>query len=238
MQGTSSHTLIWHKWVLCSSEGRCGTVKTEQTLRESNGKVHRKHKFWLLPLWDPTLYIDKLFILNESIWIIFIKERLNSNFPNSSIKSYKLLYWKWHFNCLNAAGVPKIVKQMLLARCGMFECGKNFKGSIPEICRGCGEEDDESHRLNRCGTWKHLNLSETVDKVDFGEIYSNDINILLPVIKSIQRVWELHVGNGSMKRQGNSSWLQDIACCFLHLLCLVSFCLTPIPVSTRWPHRH
>ena len=87
----------------------------------------------------------------------------------------------------------------------MLECGKNFKGSIPEICRGCGEEDDESHRLNRCGTWKHLNLSETVDKVDFGEIYSNDINILLPVIKSIQRVWELHVGNGSMKRQGNSS---------------------------------
>ena len=113
MQGTSSHTLIWHKWVLCSSEGRCGTVKTEQTLRESNGKVHRKQKFWLLPLWDPTLYIDKLFILNESIWIIFIKERLNLNFPNNSSKSYKLLYWKWHFNCLNAAGVPKIVKQIL-----------------------------------------------------------------------------------------------------------------------------
>ena len=113
MQGTSSHTLIWHKWVLCSSEGRCGTVKTEQTLRESNGKVHRKQKLRLLPLWDPTLYIDKLFILNESIWIIFIKERLNLNFPNNSSKSYKRLYWKWHFNCLNAAGVAKIVKQML-----------------------------------------------------------------------------------------------------------------------------
>ena len=114
MQGTSSHALTWHKWVLRSSEGRCGTLKTEQTLRKLNGKVHRKQKFWLLPLWDPTLYIDKLFILNESIWIIFIKERLNLNFPNNSSKSYKRLYWKWHFNCLNAAGVPKIVKQMLL----------------------------------------------------------------------------------------------------------------------------
>ena len=83
----------------------------------------------------------------------------------------------------------------------MLECGKNFKGSIPEICRGCGEEDDESHRLNRCRTWKHLNFSETVVKPDFGDVSSNDINILLPVIKNIQRVLELHVGNSSMKKQ-------------------------------------
>ena len=94
-------------------------------------------------------------------------------------------------------------KTIILARCGMLECGKNFKGSIPEVCRVCGEEDDESHRLNRCSTWKHLNFSETVDKVDFGNVYSNDLNTLLPVIRDIQRVWELHVGNGSMKRQFN-----------------------------------
>ena len=87
----------------------------------------------------------------------------------------------------------------------MLECGKNFKGSIPEICRGCGEEDDESHRLNRCKIWKHLNFSETVDKIDFGDIYSTDINVLLPVIKKIQKVWELQFGNGSMKKHVTNS---------------------------------
>ena len=92
-------------------------------------------------------------------------------------------------------------KTVILGRCGMLECGKNFKGSIPEMCRACGEDDDESHRLNRCNTWRHLNLSETVDKIDFGDIYSSDINVLIPVIRNIQRVWELQLGNGSMKKQ-------------------------------------
>jgi len=55
-------------------------------------------------------------------------------------------------------------------------------------------------RMRIISTWKHLNFSETVVKPDFGDVYSNDINILLPVIKNIQKVWELHVGNGSMKK--------------------------------------
>ena len=92
-------------------------------------------------------------------------------------------------------------KTIILARCGMLECGKNFKGSIPEICKGCGEWDDESHRLNRCSTWRHLNFSDRVEKIDLGGIYSNDINVLIPVTRNIQRVWELHFGNGSMKKQ-------------------------------------
>ena len=61
-------------------------------------------------------------------------------------------------------------KTIILARCGLLECGKIFKGTIPEICRECIEEDDESHRLNRCVLWKHLNFSETAEEIDFGEI--------------------------------------------------------------------
>ena len=91
-------------------------------------------------------------------------------------------------------------KTIILARCGMLECGKNFKGTIPEICRECGEEDDESHRLNRCILWKHLKFSETAEEIDFGEIYDNDRKKLSPVIKSIQNVWEMHYGNGSMRK--------------------------------------
>ena len=89
---------------------------------------------------------------------------------------------------------------MILARCGMLECGKNFKGTIPEICRECSEMDDESHRLNRCVLWKHLNFSETAKEIDFGEIYSDDYDKLSAVIKSIQNVWEMYFGNGSMKK--------------------------------------
>ena len=91
-------------------------------------------------------------------------------------------------------------KTIILARCGMLECGKNFKGTIPEICRECGEMDDESHRLNRCVIWKHLNFSETAKQVDFCDIYNNDVNNLSSVIESIQSVWEIHYGNGSMKK--------------------------------------
>ena len=82
----------------------------------------------------------------------------------------------------------------------MLECGKNFKGTIPEICRECGEEDDESHRLNRCILWKHLKFSETAEEIDFGEIYDNDRKKLSPVIKSIQNVWEMQYGNGSIRK--------------------------------------
>ena len=82
----------------------------------------------------------------------------------------------------------------------MLECGKNFKGTIPETCKGCGERDDESHRLNSCRNWRHINFSETAEKVNFGDVYSNDTDVLLPIVKCIQRVWELHFGNGSMKK--------------------------------------
>ena len=122
------------------------------------------------------------------------------------------IYHEINNDTINTEPLPEIVssskvntKTIILARCGMLECGKNFKGSIPEICKGCGEWDDESHRLNRCSTWRHLNFSERTEKIDFGGIYSNDINVLIPVTRNIQRVWELHFGNGSMKKQVTNS---------------------------------
>ena len=117
------------------------------------------------------------------------------------------IYHDIHTGTFNNEALPEIMtsnkvdtKTILLARCGMLECGKNFKGTIPEFCRECGEVDDESHRLNRCVVWKHLNFSETTEVIDFDEIYGNDPEKLTSVIKSIQRVWELHHGNGSMKK--------------------------------------
>ena len=123
------------------------------------------------------------------------------------------IYHEINKDTYNNEALPEIIssnkvnaKTIILARCGMLECGKNFKGTIPEICRVCGVEDDEGHRLSTCVLWKHLNFSETADEIDFGAIYENDYETLLPVIKCIQRVWEMHYGNGSMKKQiANSS---------------------------------
>ena len=37
-------------------------------------------------------------------------------------------------------------KTLLIARFGMLECGKNFKGSVKEMCPKCNEYDDEYHQ--------------------------------------------------------------------------------------------
>ena len=92
-------------------------------------------------------------------------------------------------------------KTVIVARSGMLECGKNFKGTLPEICRECGEEDSESHRLNRCVIWRHLNYLETVNEVEFDDIYNSEKAKLSQIIPCIQRIWEIHNGNGTMKKQ-------------------------------------
>ena len=81
----------------------------------------------------------------------------------------------------------------------MLECGKNFKGSMSELCPTCNVADDEEHRLNYCTKWEEINnLNRT--KVDFGDIYRNDSQILNNIVTSIERVWELKYANGRMKR--------------------------------------
>ena len=48
-------------------------------------------------------------------------------------------------------------KTLIIARSGMLECGKNYKGTIPETCHTCSLLDDENHRMNECLNWTHLN---------------------------------------------------------------------------------
>ena len=45
------------------------------------------------------------------------------------------------------AGTKTQAKTIILARNGMLQCGKNFKGTMNEICSVI---DDEEHRLNTC----------------------------------------------------------------------------------------
>ena len=36
-------------------------------------------------------------------------------------------------------------KMLIIARFGMLECGKNFKGTMNEICLNCNTRDTEEH---------------------------------------------------------------------------------------------
>ena len=85
-----------------------------------------------------------------------------------------------------------------MARFGMLECGKNFRGSLPELCLTCDQIDDENHRLNFCKKWEDNNLYMSADKVDFENIYGDDIETLKDIMEKIAKVWNVRTGNGGM----------------------------------------
>ena len=82
----------------------------------------------------------------------------------------------------------------------MLECGKNFKGTIKETCISCNVIDNENHRLNYCPIYRRVNLFDTQTKVDFSNIFSTDVDILRPVIKQIEKVWNVQDAHGSMNK--------------------------------------
>ena len=92
-------------------------------------------------------------------------------------------------------------KTVMIARYGMLDCGKNFKGSANEMCPTCNIRDDENHRLNDCIRWRTKNLYDADISIDFNNIYSNDISVLKVIIPYIQNIWNVRNGNGSMHDQ-------------------------------------
>ena len=48
-------------------------------------------------------------------------------------------------------------KTIITARFGMLQCGKNFKGTMQEMCNECQKIDDEDHRLNHCPKYQENN---------------------------------------------------------------------------------
>ena len=89
-------------------------------------------------------------------------------------------------------------RTIMIARYGLLECGKNFKGTLREICIQCDTIDDEDHRLNHCPKWRENNLYDSVEKVNFADIYSNDLQIIRDINVHVEKVWNTHNSNGSM----------------------------------------
>ena len=91
-------------------------------------------------------------------------------------------------------------KAVLIARFGMLECGKNFKGSLKETCTMCNELDDENHRLNFCEKLKDINLYNSEHKANFDDIYSNDIRVVKGIITYIEKVWNIKTAHGNVHK--------------------------------------
>ena len=80
----------------------------------------------------------------------------------------------------------------------MLTCGKNFKGTMSEICSTCNVIDDENHRLNYCSKFRDTNLYDCTEKEDFTKIFSHDIDVVRDILPKIQRVWNTKTARGSM----------------------------------------
>ena len=91
-------------------------------------------------------------------------------------------------------------KTLMIARFGMLECGRNFKGTLRENCTKCEVIDDEDHRLNHCVLYRDLNLFDSLLKADFNDVFSTDTNTVKSIIKHIEKVWDVTNAHGSMNK--------------------------------------
>ena len=80
----------------------------------------------------------------------------------------------------------------------MLQCGKNYGGSMQNLCPDCNCLDDENHRLNFCPKWSENNQVNTCDTISFESIYSNDENVLKTIIPVIEKLWNTKTGHGKM----------------------------------------
>ena len=90
-------------------------------------------------------------------------------------------------------------KSLIIARFGMLECGRNFKGSLNELCNQCHQIDDKNHRLNYCIKYRGNNLYDSIEKENFKEIYSHNMDILRKILPKIGKVWNTQTAHGTMR---------------------------------------
>ena len=86
-----------------------------------------------------------------------------------------------------------------MGRFGMLQCAANFStGNGGKDCKTCKALDDECHRINFCPLWKETNLSDSIEKIDFTAINSNDLSQIMSVVKVILNMWDLGNGTGTI----------------------------------------
>ena len=91
-------------------------------------------------------------------------------------------------------------KSLIIARYGMLECGKNFKGTMKPVCDTCEVVDNEYHRLNDCPKWSSTNLYNETEKIDFNMVYSSEVETIRSIITNVKHVWNTKCANGTMNK--------------------------------------
>ena len=79
----------------------------------------------------------------------------------------------------------------------MLHCGRNYKGTKSEICTTCGVVDNEDHIINYCP--KFVTLRESLEHIDFNNVYSDQIEVIKKVIPVIELLWNTANANGSLR---------------------------------------
>ena len=92
-------------------------------------------------------------------------------------------------------------KTIIIARYGMLQCGKNYKGTMNEICNECNAIDDENHRMNYYVKLKERNNYDKTEKVDFNIVFSEKIEELRYIIHLIEKIWNTRNAHGSMNSE-------------------------------------
>ena len=91
-------------------------------------------------------------------------------------------------------------RALIMGRYGMLDCMFNFSmGYGGKKCTVCDVDDDEAHRINDCIRYRSINRYDDAEKIDFGKIYSDDVNDVIPVVEAILTVWDLENGKNSVK---------------------------------------
>ena len=89
-------------------------------------------------------------------------------------------------------------KTLVIARFGMLECGRNYRGTIREICDICNVIDNEDHRLNHCPKFRLVNNFDAAEKYSFDNVFSSDAQIFKKAINAIEKVWNTRSAHGTM----------------------------------------
>ena len=67
----------------------------------------------------------------------------------------------------------------------------------------CGVLDDENHRINNCIKYEETNLYKQGEKIDFSQIYSNNLENVIKVVEVILKLWDLGYGKNMMQQKTN-----------------------------------
>ena len=95
-------------------------------------------------------------------------------------------------------------RALIMGRYGMLDCKSNFSmGYGGKKCVECDTDDDETHRINYCPKYCHVNQYGKADKIDFEKVHSDELTEAMTVINAILNVWDLEHGKNTVKRGAN-----------------------------------